>query len=117
DGATCREGGGRRISSDGFGRVFEVGFGRVDDDGVAYGASPDGLTVDGLGGLEIKCAKPATHFRTILEDRVPPIYMPQIGMNMLVFDRDHWDFMSHDPGQPPSVRRVPRAATEEALIL
>ena len=114
---TLLEGDARAIYHERFGRVFEVGFGRVDDDGVAYGASPDGLTVDGLGGLEIKCPKPATHFRTILEDRVPPMYMPQIGMNMLVFDRDHWDFMSHDPGQPPYVRRVHRDATWEAIIV
>lgn len=97
--------------------VYEVGFGRVDDHELSYGASPDGLTVDGQGGLEIKCPKPATHFRTILEGQVPTMYLPQIHMNMLVFDRSYWDFMSHDPGQPPFVKRVPRDARWDASII
>ena len=107
----------RQIYHERYNQVYEVGFGRVDADGVAYGASPDGLTVDGYGGLEIKCPKPATHFRTTLEDRVPPVYLPQIAMNMLVFDKGWWDFMSHAPGMPPYVRHVKRDATREAAIL
>lgn len=114
---TLLESDARAIYHERYNPVYEVGFGRIDDDGIAYGASPDGLTIDGHGGLEIKCPKPATHFRTILESRVPPMYMPQIDMNMLVFDKGWWDFMSHDPGQPPFVKHVRRSAEREAVIL
>src|SRR5699024_6435044 len=44
----------RAIYHERFGRVYEVGFGRVDDDGVADGRSPDGLGVDGLCVLATK---------------------------------------------------------------
>lgn len=114
---TLLESDARAIYHERYNPVYEVGFGRIDDNGIAYGASPDGLTVDGYGGLEIKCPKPATHFRTILEDRVPPMYLPQIHMNMLVFDKGRWDFMSHDPGQPPFVKHVRRDAGWESLLL
>lgn len=114
---TLLESDARAIYHERYNHVYEVGFGRIDDNGIAYGASPDGLTADGRGGLEIKCPKPATHFRTILENRVPPMYLPQIHMNMLVFDREWWDFMSHDPGQPPFVKQVRRHAGWESVIL
>ena len=114
---TLLESDARAIYHERYNPVYEVGFGRIDDNGIAYGASPDGLTVDGHGGLEIKCPKPATHFRTILESRVPPMYLPQIHMNMLVFDKGWWDFCSHDPGQPPFVKHVRRNAEREAVIL
>lgn len=108
----------RNIFDERYGSVYEVGFGRVDADGYSYGASPDGLTPeDEGGGLEIKCPKPGTHFRTILEDKVPPIYLPQIHMNMLVFDREWWAFMSHDPGQPPFVARLHRSETWDQLLM
>ncbi|WP_193104657.1 lambda exonuclease family protein [Brachybacterium sp. FME24] len=87
--------------------VTEVGFGRIDQDGYSFGGSPDGL-VDELGGLEIKCPKPLTHFRTTLDQNVPRIYLPQIHGNMLVFDADWWDFMSYAPGMSPFVKRVHR---------
>lgn len=97
----------RTVYADRYGSVAEVGFGRRDEGGYSYGASPDGLR-GGHGGLEIKCPKPLTHFRTILDGEVPRQYLPQIHMNMLVFDAEWWDFMSHDPGQPPFVKRVHR---------
>ena len=105
----------RTVYADRYGPVTEVGFGRIDEDGYSYGASPDGLR-GGHGGLEIKCPKPSTHFHTILEGEVPRQYLPQIHMNMLVFDADWWDFMSHDPGQPPFVKRVHRSTEWDELI-
>ena len=87
--------------------VTEVGFGRIDQDGYSFGGSPDGL-VGELGGLEIKCPKPLTHFRTTLDQKVPRIYLPQIHGNMLVFDADWWDFMSYAPGMSPFIKRVHR---------
>lgn len=104
---TILEDDARNIYADRYGPVTQIGFGRSDEGGYSYGASPDGLR--GVnGGLEIKCPKPSTHFRTILDGEVPRQYLPQIHMNMLVFDAEWWDFMSHDPGQPPFVKRVHR---------
>lgn len=104
---TALEDDARDVYAERYGPVREVGFGRIDED-ISFGASPDGLAGEGVGGLEIKCPKPGTHFRTILEGVVPRIYLPQIHANMLVFDAEWWDFMSHDPGQPPFVKRVNR---------
>ena len=105
---TALEDDARNVYAERYGDVEQVGFGRIDEDGHSFGASPDGLIREGSGGLEIKCPKPSTHFRTILEGEVPRIYLPQIHGNMLVFDASWWDFMSHDPGQPPFVKRVHR---------
>lgn len=113
---TALEDDARNVYAERYGDVEQVGFGRIDEDGHSFGASPDGLIGDGYGGLEIKCPKPSTHFRTILEGEVPRIYLPQIHGNMLVFDAEWWDFMSHDPGQPPFVKRVHRDARWDANI-
>ena len=113
---TALEDDARNVYAERYGPVHEVGFGRIDEDGHSFGASPDGLIREGSGGLEIKCPKPSTHFRTILEGEVPRIYLPQIHGNMLVFDAEWWDFMSHDPGQPPFVKRVHRDARWDANI-
>lgn len=104
---TALEDDARNVYVERYGPVTQVGFGRIDEDDCSFGASPDGLAQP-YGGLEIKCPKPSTHFRTILDGEVPRQYLPQIHMNMLVFDAEWWDFMSHDPGQPPFVKRVHR---------
>lgn len=95
--------------------VTEIGFGRLEMDGCSFGASPDGRVGD-PGGLEIKCPKPSTHFRTILEDTVPRVYLPQIHGNMLVFDADWWDFLSYTPGMSPFVKRVHRDTAWDDLL-
>ena len=105
---TALEDDARNIYAERYGVGTEVGFGRIDEDGYSFGASPDYLLAEQGGGAEFKCPKPSTHFRTILEGNVPRHYLPQIHSNMLVFDASWWDFMSHDPGQPPFVKRVHR---------
>lgn len=104
---TALEHSAREVYAERHATVTEVGFGRIDQGGHSFGGSPDGL-VDELGGLEIKCPKPLTHFRTTLDQKVPRIYLPQIHGNMLVFDADWWDFMSYAPGMSPFVKRVYR---------
>lgn len=105
---TALEDDARNVYAERYGPVTQVGFGRIDEDNYSFGASPDGLRPEVNGGLEIKCPKPSTHFRTILEGEVPRIYLPQIHGNLLVWDADWWDFMSHAPGMPPFVKRVHR---------
>lgn len=105
---TALEDDARNVYAERYRHVRQVGFGRIDEDGYSFGASPDGLCGHQIGGLEIKCPKPSTHFRTILEGEVPRTYLPQVHGNMLVFDAEWWDFMSHAPGLPPFVKRVYR---------
>ena len=85
--------------------VDQIGFARIDTDTYSLGASPDGLCGPD-GGWESKSPKPKTHIRTVLEDRVPPVYMPQVQACLLVFQRDWWDFTSYVPGLPLFVKRV-----------
>lgn len=85
--------------------VDQIGFARIDTDTYSLGASPDGLCGPD-GGWESKSPKAKTHIRTVLEDKVPPIYMPQVQACLLVFQRDWWDFTSYVPGLPLFVKRV-----------
>lgn len=50
------------------------------------GGSPDGLVGDD-GVLEIKCPKPETFFRVVLEDYIDPKYYDQIQHQLLVTGR------------------------------
>ena len=85
--------------------VDQIGFARIDTDTYSLGASPDGLCGPD-GGWESKSPKPKTHIRTVLEDKVPPIYMPQVQACLLVFQRDWWHFTSYVPGLPLFVKKV-----------
>lgn len=85
--------------------VDQIGFARIDTDTYSLGASPDGLCGPD-GGWESKSPKAKTHIRTVLEDKVPPVYMPQVQACLLVFQRDWWDFTSYVPGLPLFVKRV-----------
>lgn len=113
---TALEDDARNVYAERYGPVTQVGFGRIDEDSYSFGASPDGLIGGGIAGLEIKCPKPSTHFRTLLEGEVPRIYLPQIHGNMLVFDAGAWHFMSHAPGMPPFVTRINRDARWDEKI-
>lgn len=88
--------------------VTEIGFARYDEGTYTIGASPDGLVGED-GGIEIKSPRAKTHLRTILEDQVPPMYLPQINACMAVLNRDYWDFVSYHPGLPLYVKRVHRS--------
>ncbi len=61
------------------------------------GCSPDSL-VGTEGILEIKCPyNTRVHINTILEDKVPEEYEPQVHGNMWVTGRKWCDFVSYDP--------------------
>ena len=60
------------------------------------GASPDGLVgTDGL--IEIKCPCTVTHLRRIRAGVVPPEYIPQMTLQLLVTGRKWCDFVQWDP--------------------
>ena len=63
------------------------------------GASPDGL-VEAAGLIEIKCPNTDTHLQTMLADKAPNKYVPQMQMQMWVTNREWCDFVSYDPRLP-----------------
>jgi putative phage-type endonuclease len=75
------------------------------------GASPDGLVLaDGV--LEIKCPDTKTHIETVLSDRAPAKYMPQMQWQIACTGRAWCDFVSFDPRMPADmqtyIKRVQR---------
>jgi len=75
------------------------------------GASPDGFVgEDGL--VEIKCPESKTQMETLLSQKVPTKYMPQMQWQMACTGRKWCDFVSYDPRMPENlqifVQRVER---------
>ena len=91
--------------------VDEAGFVRIE--GMAAGASPDGLIGDD-GLLEIKCPNPATHidYLRLPVGECPKAYFWQVQGQMLATGRAWCDFVSYHPEFPRRVanRHSPRAA-------
>lgn len=83
------------------------------------GASPDGLVPDQQGGIEVKCPDTKTHIETLIEDKVPRKYIPQIQWCMCVTGADWWDFVSYDPriGDPDKRVYVSRVERDDQYIL
>jgi putative phage-type endonuclease len=67
------------------------------------GASPDGLVGD-VGLIEIKCPNTATHIDTVLSDKVPSKYIPQMQWQMACTQRKWCDFVSFDPRMPEDLQ-------------
>ena len=90
--------------------IDEVGF--ILNDAETIGVSPDGLIgID--GGLEIKCPKPSTMVKYIIEDELPDIYKPQVMGNLWISEREWWDFIAYHPNMDLLIKRVYR---DEAYI-
>lgn len=66
------------------------------------GSSPDGVVENDaeLGLIEIKCPKATTHAKTMLEDKVPTKYMPQMQFQMACSGAKWVDFVSYCPEFP-----------------
>ncbi len=67
------------------------------------GASPDGLVGD-VGLIEIKCPNTATHIDTVLSDKVPSKYIPQMQWQMACTNRKWCDFVSFDSRMPEDLQ-------------
>ena len=80
------------------------------------GASPDGYVGDD-GLVEIKCPNTSTHIATLMADKAPSQYIPQMQWQMACTGRAWCDFVSFDPRMPEDmqlfIKRVPR---DNALI-
>ncbi|AZR93901.1 exonuclease [Bordetella trematum] len=80
------------------------------------GASPDGL-VGATGGIEMKCPHDeAVHIQTWLEG-MPADHTAQVQGNLMVTEREWWDFISYDPRMSAPWRLyVQRIYRDEAYI-
>jgi hypothetical protein len=78
-----------------------------------FGYSPDGLfdklTPDldlYMEGLEIKCPKPSTHVKWLLDGELPVEHKPQVHGAMVVGELDRMWFMSYCPRYKPLIVEV-----------
>lgn len=74
--------------------IEEVGF-VYGDDSKTYGCSPDGLSVCGAGGVELKCPKLKTVIKYSQLSGIPSAYLPQVYGCLWVTGREWWDFYCH----------------------
>jgi putative phage-type endonuclease len=82
--------------------VETMGF--VDHPTIAMsGASPDGL-VSLFGCIECKCPQTNTQIETLLADKVPTKYLPQIQWQLRCCERQWADFISYDPRLPADLQ-------------
>lgn len=81
--------------------------------------SPDGL-VGHLGMIEIKCPQRSAHLETLLSQRVPKKYLPQLHWQLACTDRDWVDYVSYNRDFPEHlkmyVERVHRTVEVDAAI-
>lgn len=83
------------------------------DDGMAA-VSPDGL-IGSHSGLEIKCPAPKTHVSWLMAGGLPDEHRPQVHANILLSEREQWEFLSYCPGFEPLVITVKRDDYTEKL--
>ena len=81
--------------------------------------SPDGLTPDFTGGVEVKCEHTKNHVKHIRMGGVPAENIIQVHQYFLVNEKLQWlDFISYDPRfapKPMYIHRVERAEIVDEL--
>jgi len=95
----------RKVYSDHFAPVREVGLVVRDDWGFSIGCSPDGLVGDD-GLIEIKSRRAANHLGSILADEIPAENMAQIQCGLLVTGRSWCDYVSFSGGMALWPKRI-----------
>jgi hypothetical protein len=101
--------------------VKPVGFVTSDND--LIGASPDGIireVTDGGGNeqwipLELKCPKPSTHIRYVLDGELPKDYIGQVHFQIALCDAPYGYFASYNPNIRPLILRVDRNEYTETM--
>jgi hypothetical protein len=78
------------------------------------GCSPDSFVGDD-GGLEIKDAVASTQIERLTNGTLPNEHKWQVLGELLVCERDYWDFMSHCRGLPPLYIRTRRDDVKDEL--
>jgi putative phage-type endonuclease len=93
--------------------------GLIIHDDLCAASSPDGLTVEGNGGLEIKCPGAKAHLDCIQSGAIPAQYLPQCLHHMWIAELDWCDFVSFHPNFPDAlqlfVTRIVRDDVREQL--
>lgn len=102
-------------------KVTECGF--IEHDSGLAGFSPDGYVLDGdlLIPVELKCPKPSTHVKWILEgDELPKDHKAQCHFALAVSDAPYMWFQSYCPNAKPILVKVERdeytATMKEAIV-
>jgi putative phage-type endonuclease len=67
-----------------------------------FGCSPDGIVGEGL--IEIKAPNTANHIETVLENKPPSKYIPQMQCQMACTGAKWCDFVSFDPRVPEDLQ-------------
>lgn len=97
--------------------VTRVGFATNFDDLKLCGASADGL-VGFDGGIETKTMRPDLMIPLLVRGaRMLPEHRGQVHGNMLVWERDWWDFKVFYPGMPDFTVRVEKDETYHRRLL
>lgn len=97
--------------------VEESGFLYLPD--IAAGCSVDGLFTEGgrRGFWEAKCPKPKTHWKYLMDGKLPEAYRPQVTHNFWITGADFAEFASYDPDLPDELQLViVRVERDEAAI-
>jgi len=80
------------------------------------GMSPDGLTADHIGAVEVKCPSTKTHVRTIRMGGLPNEHKWQVYQYFLVNEKLQWlDFISYDPRFAPKPLYIYRVERNEII--
>lgn len=96
--------------------LISMGFMSNDKWGFTLGFSPDALTEDGKGFIEVKSRRQKYQVETIVSGLMPPDYMIQIQTGLMVSEREWCDFISYSGGMPMFVKRIyPDAAIVTAI--
>ena len=95
----------RKVYSEHYAPVVEVGLIVRDDWGFRIGYSPDGL-VGEHGLIEVKSRRSRVHLTSILADEVPAENMAQIQCGLLVSGRQWCDYVSFCGGMPLWRKRI-----------
>jgi predicted phage-related endonuclease len=110
----------RRLYSEKFEPVHEVGFITNDRWGFTIGYSPDGL-VGEHGQIETKSRRQKFHVQTMIENvaakTVPAEFMVQVQTGLLVSERQWCDFIVYSGGLPLiPIRAYPDDKVQDAII-
>ena len=95
--------------------VNQIGF----VSGRFIGCSPDGIVADDSGfhiPLEIKCPKPSTHIKWLLNNKLPPEHMAQVHMQMALLEAPYGWFMSYHPQMEPLLIKVEASVFTTRLL-
>jgi hypothetical protein len=100
--------------------VTPIGF--VSSDNNLIGASPDGMVChpDDIAApmipLELKCPKPSTHIRWLLDGGVPKDHIAQCHFQMVLCESDYMWFSSYSPDIAPLIVKVKWSEYTDTMV-